>query len=203
MNPINVRISYFDRTNKKTYTSYFPSVYASDSINRGVPTVISGSIARSTSSRGTSAYHYFTTGWPYSSNYNDVSQKMLMKINGGVTCCASFSSFTLSDNNTGSYSLLWTNKISNISVYRTPSQSNGVNTNIQVNGIVNPYPIQKYYYEQIKKLEVAFYSGYQNVYIKQLDQFAYDTYTSVVQFTVSTNFPAPIWAPFAGTYHTK
>lgn len=68
---------------------------------------------------------------------------MLMKINGGVTACASFSSLTLSDNNTGSYALLWTNKISNISVYRTPSQSNGVATNIQVNNIVNPYPIQK------------------------------------------------------------
>ncbi len=143
MYPINVRISFFDRTNKKTYTSYFPSVYASDSINRGVPAVISGSLSRSTSNRGTSAYHYISTSWPYSSNYNDISQKMLMKINGGVTACASFSSLTLSDNNTGTYALLWTNKISNISVYRTPSQSNGVATNIQVNNIVNPYPIQK------------------------------------------------------------
>lgn len=143
MYPINVRITFFDRTNKKTYTSYFPSVYASDSINRGVPTVVSGSLSRSTSNRGSSTYHYISTSWPYSSNYNDISQKMLMKINGGVTACAAFSSFTLSDNNTGSYTLLWTNKISNISVYRTPSQSVGVATNIKFNNIVNPYPIQK------------------------------------------------------------
>lgn len=145
MVPINIRVSFFDRTNRKTYTSYFPSVYASDTVNRGVPQVIPNTTALSLSNttRGASSYYRFNLNWPYSSSNSDISQKMTMKINGGVTCCTSFPSFSLYNTGTGTQTLLWTNKISNISVYRTGSISSGANIEIRLNSHVNPYPIQK------------------------------------------------------------
>lgn len=144
MYPINVRISFLDRTNVRTYTANFPSVYASDSINRGVPTGIGGSLYFSNGNRGASNYHYIPISWPYSSNYNDISQKVTMKIQGGITCCNAFNSFVLSDNRTGSgYTLLWYDNVLNMSVYRTPSLGNGWSTDLQITGVVNPYPIQK------------------------------------------------------------
>lgn len=57
-NPINVRVTYFDRTNIKTYTANYPSVYISDSLNRGVPSVItSGTLTVAITDRGASTYH--------------------------------------------------------------------------------------------------------------------------------------------------
>lgn len=131
MYPINVRITFLDRTNIRKYTSYFPSLYASDSVNRGIPSAISGSLAFSNANRGTSTTHYISTSWPYTSNYNDISQKVVLKVRGGVTCCTSFASLGLDDNLTGSaYTLLWTDKVANISVYRTPSHTGSVATNL-------------------------------------------------------------------------
>ena len=80
MFPINCRITFLDYTNLKVYTSYFPSLYASNSINRGVPTPLSGSLIAASTNRGISTNHYFTTTWPYLSNYNDISQKVTIKI---------------------------------------------------------------------------------------------------------------------------
>lgn len=192
MYPINVRISFIDQTNNKVYTSNFPNLYSSDSINRGVPAAMSGSLSFASNSRGASTYHYIATSWPYSSNYNDISQKVTLKLGGGITCCNAFSSFTLSDNRTGSgYTLLWTDIVSNISVYRTPSITGGWSTDLRILNVVNPYPIQKETYEQIKKMEISFYSGYQNIYIKQLDQLGYSNFAQLSQITVSTNFGSP------------
>lgn len=145
MYPINVRVSFFDRTNSKTFTSYFPSIYASDTVNRVVPQIFSNTSALTLSSttRGSSSYYYFNLNWPYTSSNSDISQKMILKINGGVTCCTLFSSFALYNNRTGTQTLLWTNKISNISVYRTDSISSGASTQIRINSHTNPYPIQK------------------------------------------------------------
>jgi hypothetical protein len=154
MYPLNVRISFLDRTNIKKYTSYFPSVYASDSVNRGIPSPISGSLAFSSANRGAGATHYMSTSWPYSSNFNDISQKVVLKVRGGITCCTSFANLGLTDNRTGgsAYTLLWTDKVTNISVYRTPSITGTLSTDLQITGVTNPYPYQKQTYEQIKKI---------------------------------------------------
>lgn len=202
MSPINVRITFNDRTNIKKYTSYFPSLYASDSVNRGIPSALSGSLSFSNSNRGAGSTHYIATTWPYSSNYNDISQKVVLKVGGGILCCVAFSSLTLTDNRTGSgYTLLWTDKVANISVYRTPSLSVST-TDLQVSGAVNPYPIQKATYEQIKKLEIAFYNAYKNVYIKQIDQRPYTDFTQLSEFLISANFNSALEPPTSSyAYH--
>ena len=101
--PINVRISQIDRTNNKIYTSNFPSVYGSDSYNRGTPTQMGGNYYRNNADRGAGAVHYLQVGWPYTSNYNDISEKVVMKIRGGITCCNNYDNFYLDDNRTSAY----------------------------------------------------------------------------------------------------
>lgn len=101
--PINVRISQIDRTNNKIYTSNFPSVYASDSYNRGTPTQMGGNYYKNNADRGAGAVHYLQVGWPYTSNYNDISEKVVMKIRGGITCCNNYDNFYLDDNRTSAY----------------------------------------------------------------------------------------------------
>lgn len=151
--PINVRITYVNRNANDIFTSNFPSVFISDSHNIGIPTSISGSLARSNSNRGTtSAYQYTNIYWPYSSNYNDISEKMVMKIEGGITCCNSYDNFVLDDNQVGSYTELWTDKTANMTVYRTPTHSNNLYTQIQIKNVNNPHPYQKEEYEKIKKI---------------------------------------------------
>lgn len=147
-----MRITYVDRTNSDVWTSNFPSVYVSDSHNIGIPTNISASLSRSNSDRGSSGYQYLNMYWPYSSNYNDVSEKVVMKIEGGITCCNNYDNFYLDDNRTSAYTELWTDKVANITVYRTPSRSYNTYTQVQIMNVVNPYPYQKDTYEQIKKI---------------------------------------------------
>ena len=196
-----MRITYVDRSNNDVHTSNFPSVYISDSENIGVPTVISGSLSRANSARGGSTYHYVNINWPYSSNYNDISQKVVMKIEGGITCCNNYDSFVLDDNRTSSYTELWTDKVANITVYRTPSITNGYSTQMQIKNVVNPYPIQKETYEQIKKIEILFYSSYKNTYIKQMDQFDYSSYSQLSEISVDTNLGSTIQPPTSFDYH--
>lgn len=142
---MDVRISFVDRTNTRIYTSRFPSVYASDSINRGIPTALSGTWTRVNAARGiTGTYHYFSFNWPYNSNIGDISQKIVMKIGGGITCCYTFTSFTLSDSVAGTtYTRLWYDSVANISVYQTPTISSGTSMQQRITNIKNPYPIQK------------------------------------------------------------
>lgn len=78
--PINLRLSLVDRTNTRIYTSYFPNIYYSDSININVPSNLGGSIAMTSSSRGATNDHYLNLNWPYSSSSTDVSQKLVFKI---------------------------------------------------------------------------------------------------------------------------
>ena len=196
-----MRISYVDRSNNDIYTSNFPSVYISDSHNIGIPTSISGSLARSNSNRGSSSYHYFNIYWPYSSNYGDISEKVVMKIQGGITCCNNYDNFVLDDNRTSSYTELWTDKVANLTVYRTPSISNNQYTQLQILNVVNPYPYQRDTYEQIKKIEILFYDGYKNRYIKQADQFSFSSYNRLSEITVDTNFGSPVDPPKSYSYH--
>jgi hypothetical protein len=67
--PINLRLNLMDRTNTKLYTSYFPNIYVSDSVNVGVPSNLGGTISGVSSTRGASTYHYMSLSWPYASSY--------------------------------------------------------------------------------------------------------------------------------------
>ena len=143
-----------------------------------------GTFYRSTSYRGASGYQYLSVGWPYSSNYADISQKVVLKIRGGVTCCNAYDNFYLDDNITSAYTELWTDKTANITVYRTPTRNSGTSTNMQILNVVNPFPIQKETYEQIKEIELIFYSGYKNTHIKQITQFAYSSYSQLSEVSI-------------------
>lgn len=140
--PLDIKMLYNDRTNNQIYRSFWPSVYLSDSINLGSQSSISGSLTFSNGNRGESTNQYISTTWPYSSTNSDISQKMVLKIGGGITCCREFSSLTLSDSQTG-YTLLWTDTIANISVYRTPTKTVSTSTSLYINNVINPYPYQK------------------------------------------------------------
>lgn len=138
--PINVRISLQDRTNGKTYTSYFPQVYASDSINVGVPASIGGgSLSYSNLYRGASNFYYYALTWPYSSSTSN-SQKIVLKIGGGATCCQTFSSLLLNDTES-TYTLLWSNPLLNMSVWKTPTKTFNTVTGFAVKNIINPQAV--------------------------------------------------------------
>lgn len=137
--PINLSMSLVDRTNTAIYTSFFPNVYQSDSINAGVPSNLGGSFTRSNNFRGaTNVDHYMNLNWPYNSNSADVSQKIVMKIYGGITCCQNFASLYMNDSQASVYNLLWTNSAANTSVYATPSKAVSTNTNWFIKGVNNP-----------------------------------------------------------------
>lgn len=138
LQPINLRLNLIDRSNTKMYTSYFPNLYISDSVNVGVPSSLGGSVTMATSQRGASTNHYMGLSWPYNSNSGYISQKTVMKISKGITCCQSFSSLSLNDTQSSTYTLLWTNPFVNISVYRTPTKSVSTSTNWHILSVVNP-----------------------------------------------------------------
>jgi hypothetical protein len=158
----------------------------SDSVNIGSQSSVSGSLTASSYNRGALTNHYIGTSWPYTSANTDISQKVVLKIGGGITCCQSFSSLSLSDSQT-SYTLLWTDTIANISVYRTPSKSATTSTNLYINNVYNPYPYQKWTYENLKTIQIIFYSNYQTAFIKNVGQFNYTQYTALSQFLVTSS----------------
>lgn len=75
-----------------------------------------------------------------------------MKIEGGITCCNNYDNFYLDDNRTSAYTELWTDKVANMTVYRTPSRSYNQYTQVQIRNVNNPHPYQKEDYEKIKKI---------------------------------------------------
>jgi hypothetical protein len=143
LTPINIQFRYIDRTNNRKYSAYWSSIYLTDSINFGAPAEISGSLAQTNSNRGASNTQFIPILWPYTSSSSDSSQKVVLKLYGGVTCCTSFNSIALRDNLLSSYTLLWTNTKGNISVYKTPTRSSSTSVNLWINNIINPYPYQK------------------------------------------------------------
>jgi hypothetical protein len=188
LTPINMRISMYDRTGSTSYTSYFPNIYISDSINVGAPADLGGSIAMSDSNRGTtSTSHYMgIADWPYDSDSNDVSQKIVMKIYGGITCCQSFTSLTLSDSQT-TPTLIWANPNTNTSVYRTPSKSMYTNTNLYISGVNNPNQVSYQTYNQLMQVTFIMYSGYRARHISKLNQPAFSSYSALTDFSVTGN----------------
>jgi hypothetical protein len=183
--PIDIKVLYNDRTNNQIFRSFWPSVYVSDSVNIGSQDSITGTLIPSNANRGSSTNHYISTNWPYSSTFSDISQKIVLKIGGGVTCCQAFSSLSLSDSQTA-YTLLWTNTLANISVYRTPSKS-VITTSLFINSVNNPHPYQKDTYEILKTVQVIYYSSYKTVHIKNLAQYNYTQYSALSQFLASSS----------------
>lgn len=79
-----------DRTNNKLYSSYFPSVYISDSFNIATPTQSSGTLTNINSKYGATQNQRLQITWPYSSNSADLTQKIAVQIEGGILCCQLF-----------------------------------------------------------------------------------------------------------------
>ena len=75
----------------------------------------------------------------------------------------------------------------NLTVYRTPSLSVS-STRLLIRNVINPYPIQKETYEQLKTIEFLFYDGYRHRYLKLLDQYSYASYTMLAEMSVSNGF---------------
>ena len=181
--PINVRMRLRDLTSEKTYTSYFPEVYYSDSINVRTTSINTGSLSRSNSYLGASNYHYWTTGWPYSSGTN-VWDKIVMKIDGGVTCCSAYSSLDSLTDNYITYTVLWANTKTNTTVYDMPARSSGTSTTFRINNVINPNPVNFATYEQGKKVTLIWYSVYKTYNIYTLSQPNYSSYNKVSDFQV-------------------
>lgn len=184
MVPINVRINLRDRTNSKVYTSYFPQIYISDSFNTVIPTNIGGSLSRTSASRGIGNYHYLNLNWPYNSNSGDISQKIVMKLQGGITCCRAFSSLTLIDSQSAVYTLLWSNLRANTSVYITPTKGYTTNTNLTIQNVINPEAVMAATNDQLLTATFIFYSSYKTSYITRLNQFAFSSYSMNTDFSI-------------------
>jgi hypothetical protein len=136
LTPINLRMNLVDQTNTQVYTSYFPNIFISQSNSTATPASLGGSLTRSNSARGASTNHYMNFNWPYTSS-SASSEKIVMKISGGITCCRSFTSLVLNDSQS-SYSVLWSNPNTNTTVYSTPSKGLNVNTNWCILNVINP-----------------------------------------------------------------
>lgn len=185
--PINLRMNLVDRTNTAIFTSYFPNVYYSDSVNVGVPTNLGGSFTRSNNYRGaTNVNHYMNLNWPYNSNSGDVSQKIVMKIYGGITCCQSFVNLYMNDSQSSTYTPLWTNSAANVSVYITPTKGSGTNTNWFIKGINNPNEVSYQTYNKLYTVTFAMYSSYKTSYITTINQPAFSTYSLNSDFVVDS-----------------
>jgi hypothetical protein len=136
--------------------------------------------------RGTiNTQHYMNFNWPYASTAAK-SEKIVMKISGGITCCQSFTSLTLNDSQS-TYTPLWSNPNTNVSVYLTPSKGNNVNTNWFIQNVNNPNQVAYDTYNQNPQVTFIMYSAYRTSYITKLNQPAFSSYTVNSDFVVNTD----------------
>ena len=198
---MDVRVSLIDSTNNKVFSSYFPAVYFSQNSNLAAASALGGTLSGSNMNRGASTYQYFAISWPYTSSVSDTSQKIVLKVQGGLTCCNPFSSFSLNDNVTTSYSLLWTDSVANISVYQTPTHSSGLSTRLNINNVVNPYPYQFDTYNQLLLINVLMYSNYANTYLQQFSQLDYSSYNQLSQLSVQSGLGSSVDATRSYSFH--
>ena len=98
------------------------------------------SMSANSANLGASTYLKWTVGWPYSSGSN-IHDKILVKIDGGITCCRAYSSLASLSDKYMTYTALWTNTKANISVYQMPSRSSGTSTTFKINNVINPNPV--------------------------------------------------------------
>lgn len=183
--PINLRMNLVDRTNTKVYTSHFPNIFISQSTNIATPTNLGGSLTMSNGYRGVSTNHYMNFNWPYASTAT-TSEKIVMKITGGITCNNAFTSLTLNDSQS-TYTPLWSNPSTNVTVYSTPTKSNNVNTNWCILNILNPNQVSYDTYNQNPQVTFIMYSAYRASYITKLNQPSFGSYSANSDFVVTSN----------------
>jgi len=131
---MHIEANYIQINSRVRYYTYWDSIFYIDSVNVGVPGTFSSNLQRSSGAHGSSnGYLYFNSvSWPYTSNVNDISEKVVLKIEGGITCCRAYDDFYMRDDSQGTWTELWTDKVANITVYRTPSRSSGSNNQIYI-----------------------------------------------------------------------
>ena len=83
-----------------------------------------------------------------------------MKIDGGVTCCRSYSSLASISDNYISYTKLWVNTKANTSVYTLPNRNSGTSTTLRINNVINPNPVAYDTYNLGRTVELRFYDSY-------------------------------------------
>jgi hypothetical protein len=77
------------------YTSFFPNIYYSDSIHIQATTIITGTYSPVSTTVGATTTEQWSISWPYSSTSG--TDKLVIKLSGGITCCKAFSSLALGD----------------------------------------------------------------------------------------------------------
>lgn len=182
--PINLVINLVDTANTKLYTSSFPNIYYSDSMNVQATSVSSGSLAVSTGAHGSGANMNWYVVWPYNTG-SASADKLVMKINGGMTCCRAFSSLSyLTDNYGVTYTALWTNNAANTTVYIQATRSSGVGITFYINDVINPNPVSYATYQQGLSATFLWYSNYKTYNKYTLTQPNYSAYSMNSDFSV-------------------
>jgi len=145
----------------------------------------SGNINANYGYMGASTYLYWTLGWPYSTGSNSWD-KLVVKINGGVTCCSAFSNLAyLTDTSGVTYTALWVNTNANISVYIQATKSSGTTTTFRINNVVNPNPVSYATYQQGLSVTFLWYSVYKTYNKYSLAQPDYSTYSLNSDFVLA------------------
>lgn len=182
--PINLVMNLVDTANSKLYTSSFPNIYYSDSMNIQPTSLSSGSVAPNTGYHGSGAYMYWSLTWPYTTG-SATADKLVMKINGGITCCRAFSSLSyLTDSHGVTYTALWTNNAANTTVYIQATKGSGSSVTFYINNVINPYPVSYATYQQGLSATFLFYSNYKTYNKYTLTQPDYSAYSMSNDFTV-------------------
>ena len=185
-----------DRTNSKVYNSYFPNIYYSHSQLRNTA-VATGSLTPNTNTLGSSTYQYWTVSWPYSSGSN-TWDKISVKIDGGATCCSSFTNLAVLSDNYVTYTPLWINTKANTTIYIMPTRSSGTSSTLRINNVVNPNGVNYPVYEKGKQVTIKWHSIYLTYNIYTLAQQSYTSYTKNTDFTVSSS---PSYISGSAPYH--
>jgi hypothetical protein len=128
----------------------------------------------------------WSLGWPYSTGTN-VWDKLVMKINGGMTCCSPFTSLSSLTDNYQTYTALWINTAANTSVYVLANRGSGISTTFYINNVINPYPVSFDTYQQGLSATFLWYSVYKTYTKYTLTQPSYSAYTLNNDFTVSSS----------------
>lgn len=204
--PMDVTIAYFDMVNYKYYETIFQEIYTSDSVNiNSNPTDLNSGYTPANNVYGTSTYHYMNFNWPYNSG-NTISEKTMLRMSGGITCCQSFTSFSVDAQSTA-FTILWANSKANVLVMRTPSLSIAP-TNMRIFGVINPYPYQVSLYNSTREIEIVIYSSYKRVAFDYVTQYPWSSFAqtgnSMNLYTISGPYHKTgsnqIHSAFAATY---
>jgi hypothetical protein len=131
-----------------------------------------------------------------------VWDKLVFKMNGGATCCRSFSSLAVLTDNYVTYTPLWINTKANTSVYVLASRSGGTSTTFYINNIINPNPVNYATYQQSLSGTLSWYSVHKTYAIYTYNQPSYSAYAKNSDFTVcgSPSFISSSDAPHNPTH---